>query len=304
MKIVLRNRGIVMGSVGRTWWLLVGNSGRITTVTILLALPGGMAILLAGEDPGAWIWRAPRGGTHDPVSSIGVASWLLLLPLLIGSIMGIVAGSYTGERVSVAASLRLALRKFVPLVLYGLLLLLVVFLFAVLALAISDLMQDPPGIESLALPVLVFSALLFLCRYFVGVPAIVVEDLGFRDGFSRSLTLTRDRLWSLLGYQLLLGFSMLGVLVLWLFLMGWMRRAVGESGLGWVSAAGFVWIQGILIGILMVAFLLLFVIAPVVMYFQLRFVKEQFRLVSIADLVDRIGDRQRPAMPDRSLPSD
>lgn len=287
MSIALRRRG-VGENLALTWILLFRNFGRILILTLLFALPVSIPQVLAAVDPMPWIYFDENGMPVNGADALSALLFLLFLPMFLGSVIGIVSGSYTGQKVSILGSLGLALRKFFPLVSYGILLYILLTLSAMLFILPLTLL----GVDSDLRSVLVFLPLipnmLLFSMFYVGVPAIVAENLGVFGGFVRSQELTKGHLWGILGFQLLVAMSIFAVFVI----VGLFSGIVSVFSGGPSPSDGQPLYLTIVIVVLMGIGSLVAVIAPVVMYFQLRAIRGSFDLASVAQLVDRIGQRR------------
>jgi hypothetical protein len=181
---------------------------------------------------------------------------LILAPIQQAASILLVASSFTGERPTIGSSLRVAARKFFPLL--GL-------SFAVtMILAIGLMLFFVPGI-------------VFLTWFFVAAPAMVVEDLSVREAMGRSRSLSSDWRWSILGYLIV---TTLLIAVISGAVNGLLAAAMGH-GVGQTVVS---YILNVILGIISV-------VAPVVYYFHLRVVKEAFDVESLSSLVDAIAAR-------------
>ncbi len=256
MTISLHERG-VGENLSLFFSIIWANLGKLTLLSLLFTLPGMIPAVMEEIDFRAWVGRA---------DDYSLVINFLLYPLMIGSIIGIVTGSYTGERISMTRSIRLASGRWLHLVAFG-------FLYH-LGIALGTLLLIVPGY-------------MFLSAFYLGFPAIVIEKLGFRTVFKRSARLTRGFRRDIVAAFLLLGLLAVIPLLGSLALM----RVVGEvpTSIGLDSRA----ITNLLMQWTVVSFLvMLHAVAPVVFYFQIRGTQGDFSFTSLADLVDRIHEER------------
>jgi hypothetical protein len=110
-----------------------------------------------------------------------------------GALAFAVVQQMRGSRASVASSILVGLRRFLP----------------VLGVAVAFALFVTIGFVLMTIPGLILS-----CVYWVAVPAAVVERLGVRDALARSANLTRGSRWRVLWVTTLLGLLAIGALVL------------------------------------------------------------------------------------------
>jgi len=287
VSIALRRRG-VGENLALTWTLLFRNFGRILFLLLLYSLPGSIPLVLAAMDPLPWIYIDENGMPMNGADALSALLFLLFLPMFLGSVIGIVSGSYTGQKVSILGSLSLALRKLFPLVFYGILLYILLTLSSLLFILPLTLLGVDSDLRSILVFVLLIPNMLLFSMFYVGVPAIVAENLGVFRGFVRSHELTKGHLWGILGFQLLVAMSIFAVLML----VGILADMVSVFSGGPSPSDGQPLYLTIVVAVLMGIGSLVAVIAPVVMYFQLRAIRGSFDLASVAQLVDRIGQKR------------
>jgi hypothetical protein len=184
---------------------------------------------------------------------------LFLSPLQQASMMQVVADAYTEGKTSLAHCLGIGLKRFIPLLVYSLLLTLI--------LATGMLL-------------LVIPFFFFFVVFSVGAPALVIEGLGPIEALKRSADLTRGYRWMVLFF-----FIVLYVLFMLITFVFGMVLVMGTST-ALIPTGGIVmeWAVEVLASL----FLL---VGPVVLYFQLRTQKEGLDLQGLSDLVDRIGQK-------------
>ena len=287
MSIALRRRGVGQ-NLALTWTLLFRNFGRILFLLLLFVLPGSIPLVLAAVDPLPWIYIDDNGMPANGAEALAALLFLLFLPMFLGSVIGIVSGSYAGQKVSLLGSLGLALRKFFPLVFYGILLYILLTLSALLFFLPLTLLGVDSTLRSVLAFVLLIPNMLLFSMFYVGVPAIIAENLGAFGGFVRSHELTKGHLWRILGFQLLVAMSIFAVIMF----VGLLAGIVSVFSGGPSPSDGQPLYLTIAIAVLMGIGSLVAVIAPVVMYFQLCAIRGSFDLASVAQLVDRIGQRR------------
>ena len=289
MSIPIQERS-VSENLSLVFGLFFSNLGRLLLLSLLFAIPILTPQILAILDPGAWTYDDADGVRWELGEAISTLLWLLLLPVLIGSVTGLVAGTYSGKKVSILGSLGLGIRRALPLLVYGVLYHLLLILVAL------------PGIllirETMGSPALILAALLawipamtVLSMFFVGIPAVAVERVGPLAAFSRSLALTKGHRWRIFRFY----FMTLLVTVVLYMMVSLLTGVLGSLFIGLAVAddlAGLI-LLALLLGLIgIVTLLLLSVIAPVVIYFQMCAVKENYQLTSIADFVDQIQERR------------
>jgi len=159
------------------------------------------------------IGDATRFGTGDPTAMpagmLVTMLWTMLGSLVTYSLMSAVlvvltSQAYLGDTVDVGT----AVRRVIPRV--------VQVLVASLLRSVLVILGIFPGV------ILLFTPMFYvLARYFAVIPAIVLEDAGTLQSFSRSSELSRGRKWHILGtlllvtiiyYLLVLGVSLLGAI--------------------------------------------------------------------------------------------
>lgn len=291
MTIPIRVRG-VGANIALAFSIIVRNFPKLALLSLLFGLPGLVFPLLAWHAPEAWsidlgeYWDLGQPLPMDVSSILGGLISFLFYPLFIGSLIGIVSGSYTGEVVTIGRSLSLAVRRFVPLALFSILSGLIISI-AILPLLLMSVTMGCFAI--LAVPAAIWIFALFTTMFYVGSPAVVAENLGPVAALRRSSFLTKGSRMYILGFLILMWllavFISMAIMTPVMIASG-IQGAMGGEGLsqslpslilGWVANS-------------IVA--LLNVVAPVIMYFQMRARRENYQLTSVADLVDRITKRR------------
>jgi len=293
MTIPIRVRG-VGANIALTFSIIVRNFPKLALLSLLFGLPALVFSLLAWQAPEAWsidlgeyLDLGPRMPMPMDVSAIlgGLVS-ILLYPLFIGSLIGIVSGSYTGEVVTIGRSLRLAVRRFLPLAIFSILSNLIIFA-AILPLLLISVTMACFAILAVPAAILIFA--LFTTMFYVGSPAVVAENLGPVAALRRSSFLTKGSRMNILGFAFLMW---LLAVVINMAIMTPVMIASGIQGAlggGGMPASLPSWILGWVASSIVA---LLNVVAPVIMYFQMRAKRENFQLTSVADLVDRITQKR------------
>lgn len=216
---------------------------------------------------------SPSLGTGQPsaddlaagagVVGLSIVGWLLW-PIAQGAAIFLVSGSFTGRSVSLGEAFKNGVRRWPSLLAFGIAYGILTFLgfFAVIV-----------------------GAIIVAIMFFVGPPAIVVEGVGWTDGFGRSRQLTRGHRWTIFFLALVVGlivgfapYAAIGVLAV---ATGGVDAATGALSLGFVLAAWAVGAVGYAV----------MTVLPVVIYFNLRVAKEAFDTDQIASMVDQIGER-------------
>lgn len=259
MRVTLRRR--TFGELlQQSFSLTAAHFVPLLVIVALVSVPQLVAQLLQpGLDPTA---ATPTAfGNTGALAGI-VAMTLLnavLWPVAQGAAIFLVSGSFTGRNVALGEALRRGLQKWPSLLAFGL-------AYGLLA--------------ALGALLLFVGTFIVVVVFYVGAPAIVVEDGDWRQGFGRSRELTRGHRWTIFGLVVVLG-----LLVFWLpgIAVGIGAQVVGgASG----TALGLVtWVIGVFASTV-------WTVAPVVVYFNLRVIKESFDVEQLAALVDVIGERQ------------
>jgi hypothetical protein len=176
-----------------------------------------------------------------------------------------------GRPVSIGASVRIGLSRFLPLVGIGfaigvVVLVLVVILLAVEGVVVAAIGSSPIAALLAAIPP-VAAGLMLVIMWFVAPPACVVEQLGPLDSISRSSSLTKGHRWPI--------FAIWFVVILLSLGINWALGIKLQGGLGTVAA--FVW------GSVFSAFYSIFV---AVTYHDLRVAKEGIGTDQIATVFE------------------
>lgn len=242
--------------------------GELVGLTLQLSIahfPALFAIFLVVNAPVLWIQLELQAALNarQPVMILtGVA---LIVPMLLSALSSaaattIVAGSFTGQRTTLGAALTIALRRLLPLIGFTL-------AYGVLV-GLGTLLLIVPGI-------------LVLVRLYVGTCALVLDGTGVNASFARADALSAGRRWPILGFVLLITLVSVVPAMALGALMGAVNPAsdFDESSTGGVVVS---WLVNTLLGVIGV-------VAPVVMYFDLRVRREAFDVEQLAELVDRIG---------------
>lgn len=254
MNVELRERSFGE-MVGQSFSLTVAHFWRLLAIIIPFSLPNLALQLIQVETQ----------QTEDPNPFILLAFLLIMLlvaPIMQGASVLLVASSFTGASPSMGECFGAAFRRFWHLLLLGAAVGIIVFLGAMLLIV--------PG-------------LMFFTWYYMAGPALMVEEIPWRDAMSRSKKLSEGFRWEILGY----------VLVTAVLLQVIPAMAAGAvAGLTGIVEEGvpgiiFVWVLEVVVSTVGV-------VAPVVYYFNQRVRREGFDLEALTSLVDAIG-RTRPA---------
>lgn len=288
MSIPIRPRGLG-ANIALVFSIIAKNFPRLAIVSLLFGLPALIPQILAEWDPEAWTWYFELD-RMEPIA-VPYAAWVgaligyLFYPFFIGTIMGLVTGCYTGENVTIGKSLELAARVFIPLALFSFAVYALMFAGIFVVLGLMGIGLLPPGLAMLLTILLVIPILMMVAAFYVGSPAIVAERIGVVEAFRRTIFLTRNRRWMILGFAILIVMIVAAVGSA-LMVPALIVMAVGGSDEPGIPLLVLSWLLQSILG-------LLNVVAPVVIYFHLRAEKENFQLTSIGDLVDRIQERRR-----------
>jgi len=160
----------------RAWWVFSRNFFTFTLVTAFASVP---SLLMPRPTPGV---------PANPFDNLGIASALLLLLIVLGTLSQAVVlyGAFQvmrGRPVDLAESARIGLRRF--------------FSIVGLAIVVSLLI-------ALASALLLFPGVMLYTMWFVATPVCVVEQLGPFASMSRSRELTKGHRWKIFGLLLLL----------------------------------------------------------------------------------------------------
>jgi hypothetical protein len=217
-------------------------------------IPQYFALTLIAHVPVIALTYAVSGVRADRATLIwiGVAAFLLTLICTTLAQAVIIYGVFQdmrGRASSIGESLQIGLRRFFPMV--G------------LALCVGLL-------TALGGALLLIPGLMFACRYYVAMPACIVEQEGVFASMKRSATLTRGYRWQIFGiFFLLLLISFIGG-----FVLGFVIVAFGPIVQQIVST-----IWQVLVG----AF---GAVVAAIVYYRLRVVQEGVDIDRIADVFD------------------
>jgi hypothetical protein len=185
---------------------------------------------------------------------------LLVTPFVAGAISRVVAASYLGREIGPGEALKVALRRFGPL--------LVGFVLVHLL--------ELAGFVLCILPALALSAMFTLVA-----PAIAIEEIGPIRAMRRSWRLVRPRFWAVLGISLLAGFmaNLLGQIL-----------ATAPTIVGVLFGGSYAWVLVAIAGVLAALVSTPIVtIAATLLYFDARIRNEGFDLQVMAGHLDRGG---------------
>ena len=182
---------------------------------------------------------------------------MILSPIMQGSSILAISGSFTGKHLPTGTCLKLSLKRFFALLVYSL---------------VTGM------IMGLGLILFVVPYFIFMTWFFVGPSAIMMEKISWDDAMLRSRELTKGHRWSMFGMFLTLGFI--------LFIINYsFTEFLKIIPIPDLAVAILTYLSGTLVN--MFAF-----VVPVVYYFQLRVVKEAFDVENLSSLVDAIAVRK------------
>lgn len=173
--------------------LFKANARTVMVIVAVITLPLQLLTGYALRGSFTPISEIDPEATGDPaaflLSMVSVLLSLVVTPFIAGAIARVVAASYLGQTMGPGEALRIALRKFGPLLGAFLLVHLAEF-SGVIACGVGLIVTLPA----------------FMALFVLTAPAIVVEELGPLEGMRRSWRLVRPRFWPVLGTALLAGF--------------------------------------------------------------------------------------------------
>jgi hypothetical protein len=249
MRVPLRER--TFGElIGLCFSVAAGNFRQLFLLSLVLNVPGTFLGTLL-ED-----LRAGPSAQGMLLTLVSALIAVLTGVLLQAATIRVVAGSFTGEAASLGDCLRLALRKMWPLLGYGMTVGVIINIGFLLCIA--------PGV-------------IFMGWYYLGPPALVVEDLGVGRAMERSKKMGAGRRGEVLGFLLITSLLFQGLIVALSFAFG---ALVDPALAPWVN--------------LPFASLLYMplAVAPIVYYFNLRVAREGFDLERLSSLIERIGEEK------------
>jgi len=289
MSIPIRPRGLG-ANIALVFSIIAKNFPKLAIVSLIFGLPALIPQILGILDPEAWTFYLEVEDLDTieiPYAPyVGMVLGYLFYPFFIGTITGLVTGGYTGENVTVGKSLELAARVFIPLALFALLSNFFIFGGFLVLGGLGGLGLMPEMLAVILIIFMVIPLLMMVAAFYVGSPAIVVERIGVGIAFRRTILLTRNRRLMILGFAFLIGMiaSFAASILLVPAVIVMLASGSDEPGIAMLILT---WLLQSILG-------LLNVVAPVVIYFQLRAEKENFQLTSLAELVDDIQARRGP----------
>lgn len=202
------------------------------------------------------------------VAGVGLFLTSIIVPVVGGAVATmIVAQSFTGDRTSLGTAIQVAMRRFLPLLLFS-------FAFAL--------------VFGLGLILLIIPGVYLALRYFVSSPALVLEGLTVGQAFGRSAGLTKGRILALAGFAIVVYL----VIMVPTFVAAFVSVLVETARTGEVPETdsfmmlAVQWVGSVVGGTL-------WPVVPVVAYFDLRTRKEAFDVDQLASLVDTLGSQDR-----------
>lgn len=255
MKVELKDR--TFGElVGQTYSLAAAHFGKLFVIVFAFSLPIWAVsywMVVAQEHA----QNAQQVATISAIGGLAVSLLsLILAPVEVGACTLLVASSFTDGNPSLGDCIRLAFSRF----------------GSILAASITTGLIIGFGIVLFVVP-----GLMFLTWYFLTIPVLMVEKLGYQGAMARSKALTDGNRWPALGFYLVT------TLVLML---------VSGAVSGIVTTVGTTPLLGLVIQALVGAAVgTVGAVAPVVYYFNVRVEKEAFDIEALSSLVDAIGER-------------
>lgn len=261
MQVELKNRTV--GEIfGQCFTLTVDHFAKLLLIALILNLP----ILIIGlylEDLMARLAENPDPDllTMELSLEAGIVLVAMIVqPIQAGASILVVAGSFTGQNLSLEQCITRALKKFFPLLIYS--------LVTGLIIGLGFMFLIVPGV-------------IFLLCFFVGAPALILENCSWTEAIRRSRELTlHNRL--MISLTLTMMFLVVG----------------GAMALVELAHTGLGEIQGILgSATVLIKHLTTTIVAipgvvlPVAWYFQLRVLKDSMDVAELSSLVDAIAER-------------
>lgn len=245
--------------VGQCFSLAVSHFPQLIIIIGLLGLPSLIAqiLVLPFTHPEVVGQPTPEQALERLLASlVFLLVTVILGPIQQGASILLVAGSFTGDQPTIGASLRLSLRKFLPL----------------LGLSFAVTLILTLGLMALVVP-----GVMWFTWYFVASPALVVEDLSVGAAMTRSKELSAGWRWKILGFLIVTTFlvAVIG---------GAINGALAVALRGGLETILVSYAVSVVLGMISV-------VAPVVYYFHLRVVKEAFDVESLSSLVEAIAAR-------------
>lgn len=208
---------LTVGSVlGTGAGLYARHLPRVLLLTVLCYLP------LA-----AWLVVTQAGGGATDADAIERAEaawqwarlWSLLLDVpLAAMLIYLVVRALHGEHATAYECLATGVRRAVPALVIMVLIGLVALMLAIVIL--GPVAEGGPALAAVILPTYVAILLVLYARWYVVIPASVVERPGILRAFARSATLTAGRRWSLAAVVVISYAVEVGVIVVcWLVLL-------------------------------------------------------------------------------------
>lgn len=168
------------GVLSEAFAVLANNTAPLLLIAFLVYLPMLFFNILSST-------MTPTGeslGTYIVVMFLTLGAHFFLVLVMQGAVIYGVFQYLRDLPVSVGQCLRVAVRRIGPLILVSLLVGLAVMVGAVFLVV--------PGI-------------ILSCMFWVAVPVVVVERLGATKAMSRSMDLTKNRLWRIFGLTIVIG---------------------------------------------------------------------------------------------------
>ncbi len=235
--------------VGLTFSLSAAHFAKLFPLSLLLSAPG---LAMA-------FYQKQMDPVEDAGSILALALGGMLIgfaiwPLAAAASIKIVASSYTGTRCSLGEGLAVGLRRLMPL--------LGCVMAVGLLVGLGTLLLFVPG-------------LIAMTMYYVAPCSVVLENQGVGASMRRSKKLCDGHRWRV--------FFLILVVTL-------LVQVVPGLGLGMLLEMGIIGVGAFLATlVVMAAFAIPSIIAPTVVFFDLRVRKEALDVAMLSDLVDQIG---------------
>jgi hypothetical protein len=249
--------------IGLTFSLSADLFGPLFIITVVCALPGLVIQLTLMPDINAMQVGASMPMLMEQLESAlialgaALAQMLVTIPILEAAIAVIIRATYVGERPSVVAGFKLAMRRFGGMFLLKLGLSVILTLGFMLCLA----------------PYFLFAA-----WFFVATPVLLFENRSWLDALPRARSLADGYTVEMLALFLLTTMApgfILGLIILPVNLL----------------LADYYYAQVVISWLMGIAVTIPVAVAPIVAYFNLRVSKESFDVKRLADFVQVIGNR-------------
>jgi len=256
--------------VGRVISRSISVLSRRFVTLLIIAAAAYLPTFLISLWMGGFLWTGRVPGQAEQIASailLGIA-FILFSVLSQAMIVHAAFQDMRGRPVSLGASVKVGLRRFLPLFGIAILLAILVFLALTLFIALTALVT-PFLLVLTPIPIVVIVTV-----FFVTTPACVVEERGPFGSMGRSAQLTKGHRWRIFGLELLV-VGLLLIASIFIGLLDWALRAVGGPLLAAIS--------GLLWNAVWVAY---YAVMVAVAYHDLRVAKEGIDIEQIASVFD------------------